>query len=100
MLAIQLGDTRGDIVSTLSLLMGQAGAEKLFADFEKLIADKAKTGALAATPGIESAVRTAAAAAAGPAAKAAVMPYVIGAMALGGLGLLAGLGAFIRARRR
>lgn len=88
----QLGDARSDIVNALAVIMGQAKAEKFFADFEKLVEQRAKAGAEAAIPGIRVQVRQE--------ANSAIRPWMIGAF--GGVLATAALGlvALKRSRRR
>lgn len=78
------GDARADIVSALSIVMGGAKAEAWMRSLENVIKAKAEEGAIKAVPTI----------------KKAIQPYIIGAMALGGVGALLGLVAVVRSRRR
>jgi hypothetical protein len=88
--AHQLGDARSDIVNALAVIMGQTKAEKFFADFEKLVEQRAKAGAEAAIPGIRVQVREE--------ARKTIKPWMIGAF--GGVAVASGLGLVALARSR
>lgn len=88
----QLGDTRSDIVNALAVIMGQAKADKFFADFEKLVEQRARAGAEAAIPGIRVQVREE--------ARKTIKPWMISAFAGVGVASLLGLAALARSRRR
>jgi hypothetical protein len=73
----QLGGFREDFVGTVGIVMGKAKAAKFLDDFEALVEQKAAIGA-----------------------QKKVKPMIIGAMAVGGLGLLLGGVALVVAMRR
>jgi len=83
-----LGDARADLVSVLATFMGEAKAEAWVRSLETLIKSKAEQGAKAAIPTIKTEV------------KKTVQPLIIAALAAGGLGLLFGVIALRRSRRR
>jgi hypothetical protein len=81
---VGFGDARGDLISVLAIVMGRSQAEAWVKSLEAHIRDQVKQGAIAALPTI----------------KTKAMPYVIGVAAVSGLGVLLGLVAIIRSRRK
>jgi hypothetical protein len=83
------GDARANIVSALAIVLGKDKAEAWMKDFEALVKQKVKEGAIAAldNPQVQKKLR----------------PYVIGAVAVGSIftiGGILGFIAFARSRRR
>jgi hypothetical protein len=80
----EFGDARADLVSVLALVMGHDKAEAWMKSLETTIQTKAKEGALSAIPTIQAKIK----------------PMIIGSMVVGGLGLLVGVVALVKSRRR
>lgn len=102
-----LGDARGDIISALSMVMGRDKAEAWMKSLESLIKQRATEGAEAAIPKIKDEVIKAVIgqtpkikAEVEKAARGAVMPLIVGSVAVGGLGAFLGIVAIVKSRRK
>jgi hypothetical protein len=84
----EFGDARSNIVSGLAVILGKDKAESIMRSFEDLIRSRAEEGAKKAIPTIKAEV------------KKTVLPLVVGAAAVGVLGVLFGVIALKRTRRR
>ena len=96
---VTLSGARSDMVSILALFMGRSKANAWMDDLESLIMTKAKAGAEQAIPKIRTAVEVAARDAASDGAKKALTPLLVGAIAVGSLGIILSTVALIRARK-
>jgi hypothetical protein len=79
-----------DFVSGLSIVLGRAKAEATVTGLEQYIRDQAKAGVLSAVPTIQSKIT----------AQIKRNPYILGSIGVGALGLLVGVIALARTRRR
>jgi len=89
---MQFGAIRDDLVSLLAIAFGQTKAEQKVTDLEALIRSEAKTGAEQAIPEIRTQVREE--------ATSTMKPWIIAALVVSGLALLATAGTVIYVRRK
>jgi hypothetical protein len=85
---MQFGAIRDDLISLLAIGFGQEKATQKVADLEALIRGEAETGAKQAIPEIRQEVRK------------EVSPWVITALVVSGVALLATVGTVIYVRRK
>ena len=91
-----LGDTRSSILSVLSLALGAEKANKTLTDLETLVQQKAAAGTNQAIdakiPQIRAQVHDE--------AKKTVKPLFLGAMVIGGLGVIVGVTSLVMKKRQ
>ena len=91
----QLGDVRSDIINVLAIPLGQDKANKTLADLEALIKAKAAAGTNQAIDAQIPKIRTQV----HDEALKTVKPLFLGAMVIGGLGVIAGVTALFMRKR-